>query len=390
MMNESDAETLYLDINDKLKAYLIDEFKYFDAEAFNSSDFYRHLTNPVSSHFNRVTTNELRKFYLSLSGDDFYNVINFNYTNTIEKLAAFQGKRLPIGIDFSGRQAYLDSVHHIHQTLQDDEILVGVNDVSQIVNKKFHNNRLLCNMYVKPNTNALLGSGVNNDCEAIISSTDLFIIFGTSAGITDQRWWNLVCRKLMNSNVRLIYFVYRTEKRPHQNLYIDEMRREEISKLFEHAGMDASSVLDDSILNKCYVSFSDTMFKMPVTYNGRIKQEITYKIGNAEATLKILDMGMKHIALTVETTSEEAGVPAERMWIKEFFHDYSHNSQFLRTSMVDDKEVPFDLIPLYGNHSRKDIYFEISSFLGKSNSRFMLKSVKSELKYKAFKELIKK
>ena len=387
MMTEKEGDILYLDINDRLKEYLKNEFKYFDADAFNQNDFYIQLTNPVTSHFNRVTANEIRNFYLNHSGDENYNIINFNYTTTIEQLSGFNGKRLPIGLSFSGRQAYLDSLLHIHQTLQDDEILIGVNDESQIANKKFHNNRLLSGMYVKPNTNELLGSGIANDCETIISNTHLFVIYGTSAGITDQKWWKLVCERLISSNARLIYFVHQTKKRRHQNLYIEDMKREELRKLFEHAGLEFSLVLD-VVINKCYVSFSDMMFKMSVTYNGRIKQERTYKIGNVDATLKIMNLGMKHIALTVETTSEEAGVPAEGMWIKEFFPNYSHNSQFLHTPVVDDKQVPFDLIPIHNDENRKNIYFEISSYWGKGDNKFLFKSAKSDLKQKALRKLL--
>ena len=243
-------------------------------------------------------------------------------------------------------------------------------------------------MYIKPNTNAILGSGINRDCETIISNTDLFVVFGTSAGITDQCWWSLVCERIISSNARLIYFVHQTKKKPHQNLYIEEMKREEISKLFEHAGKDISAVLN-SVIDKCYVSFSETMFKMPVTYNGRIKHEVTYKIGNSEATLKILRMGMKHIAVSIETTEEESGVPSEGRWIKEFFPGYKYNSQNLITHKIDDNEVPFDLIPIYNDDTKKDIYFEISSFLGKSKNSFPKKSLKSDLKLKALKEIIK-
>lgn len=388
-MEEHEAEVLYLDVNDRLKEYLIEEFKYFDAKAFSSNSFYSQFTNPVTLHFNRMTANRIKNFCLSHSGDDIYNVINFNYTRTIEKLSGFHGKRLPIGRSFTGRQAYLDSVYHIHQTLENDEILVGVNDVTQIANKKFHENRLLSNMYIKPNTNRLLGSGINADCETIIANANLFIIYGTSAGITDQNWWRLVCERIINSNARLIYFVHQTEKRPHQNLYFEEMKREEVSKLFEHAGLDVKQVLD-TIIDKCFVSFSDKMFKMPVTYNDRIKQMVTYKIGSSDVTMKVLEMGMKHIAVSVETTAEEAGVPSERMWLKEFFPNYTYNSQHLLIPKIDDKEVPFDFIPIYNDENRKDIYFEISSFLGKNNNRFLLKSAKSDLKQKALREVMRR
>lgn len=388
-MEEKEAEILYLDVNDRLKEYLIDEFRNFDAEAFSSNLFYSQLTNPVTRHFDRVIANEIKSFCSGSIGNDVYNIINFNYTRTIEKLSGFQGKLLPIGQSFTGRQAYLQAVCHIHQTLDDDEILVGVNDVTQIANEKFRENRLLSNMYIKPNTNRLLGSGVNMDCKSIIANTELFVIYGASVGITDQVWWRLVCERVINSNARLIYFVHKAQKRKHQNLYKDEMKREELSKLLENAGLDTKQVLD-SIIEKCYVSFSDEMFKMPVTYNDRIKQMVTYKIGTSDVTMKVIDMGMKHIAVSVETTAEEAGVPSEKIWLKEFFPNYTFNSQQFLTQKIENIEVPFDFIPIHNGEKRKNIYFEISSFFGKPYNRLPQQHIKNDLKQKALSEVLRK
>ena len=107
---------------------------------------------------------------LESQGFSFFTAVKIS-TTTIEDLAGFEGKSLPIGLSFSGRQANLTNVYHIHQTLEDDEILVGCNDVSQIANKSFHDNRFLCNLFLKPRTNSLLGTGVNQDCENVILNT---------------------------------------------------------------------------------------------------------------------------------------------------------------------------------------------------------------------------
>lgn len=167
------------------------------------------------------------------------------------------------------------------------------------------------------------------------------------------------------------------------------MKQEEVSKLLEHAGLDAKQVLD-SIIDKCYVSFSDKMFNMPITYNNRIKQEKTYKIGTSEVSMKVLDMGMRYIAVSVDTTAEDAGVPSEGMWLKEFFPNYTHNSQHLLTPKIGDKEIPFDFIPIHNDENKKDIYFEISSFLGKNKNSSLLKPVKSDIKQKALREVMRK
>lgn len=70
-MEENEAEVLYLDVNDRLKEYLIDEFKYFDAGAFSNNSFYSQLSNPVVPHFNRMTANGIKNFCLNHSGDDY-------------------------------------------------------------------------------------------------------------------------------------------------------------------------------------------------------------------------------------------------------------------------------------------------------------------------------
>lgn len=386
-MTEEEGEPLYLDINDSLKHYLNEEYKSFDAEAFKKEDFLKHLNNPISSHFNRVTINIIRNYLGGFSGSDNINIINFNYTTTIEELSGFKGKPLSIGNFISGRQAYLNGVYHIHQTLDDDEILVGLNDVSQIANKQFHENRFLCNLFIKPLTNSLLGTGVDQDCEQLITNTDLFILFGTSVSRTDQKWWKAVCERLVNSNARLIYFVHSTQKRPHQNLYIEEMRNDAIKKLFANAGKEVD-VLFDKVIPRCIVSFSDTMFRMPVNYGDRIKDEKTYKIGDAEVIMRMLDMSMRHVAVSVDAPNEESGVAAETMWIKDFFPGFTHNSHSLLIPSVDGNEVPYDYIPIHNKDRRKDIYFEISSFLGKRRN-IQLKSMTSDKKIEALKSIIK-
>lgn len=167
------------------------------------------------------------------------------------------------------------------------------------------------------------------------------------------------------------------------------MKREELSKLLENAGLDTKQVLD-SIIEKCYVSFSDEMFKMPVTYNDRIKQMVTYKIGTSDVTMKVIDMGMKHIAVSVETTAEEAGVPSEKIWLKEFFPNYTFNSQQFLTQKIENIEVPFDFIPIHNGEKRKNIYFEISSFFGKPYNRLPQQHIKNDLKQKALSEVLRK
>ena len=150
------------------------------------------------------------QYVRSFSNEDVINIINFNYTPTLEHLTGFEGKELSIGKSVSGRAAKLHSIRHIHQTLFDEDILVGVNDKSQIENPEYTKNIDVCELLIKPNTNKVLGSGVDSEYESTINDTNLSVLFGTSAGITDSKWWRLICNRMMGataSHARLLYYI---------------------------------------------------------------------------------------------------------------------------------------------------------------------------------------
>lgn len=379
-MKEEDVESLYLNLNDNLKAYLIDEFKTFDPKAFDAQKFIHCLLDPVTGNFNRDRTNDLKAYWSGFPGPDYLNIINFNYTHTIERLSGFKGGPMELGANFGRHATVLSNIYHIHQTLDDEEILVGLNDVSQIANKDFHNNRHICNLLVKPMTNALLGSGVNQDCEEIIASTNLFVIFGSSTGITDKKWWKAVFDRIQTANARLLLFVF-GQKRPHMNLALDDMSEVAIRSFLASAGIKDEAVLS-SVLSNSYVFFKGGMFNLPVTYNNLIADTQTYKIAKSEATIKVLDRGMKYLTLSVDAPNEETGVAAEHMWIKEFFPKHKQVLQSINAHKVGDVELPFDRIIIASEDNIKDLFFEISSYFG--NSGIMMNNVPPEQRAVSF------
>lgn len=382
-LSNEDAETIYINLIDSLKDYLLGEYRKFDADAFDKNAFYKYLLDPVTGHFNRVKSQELKRYWGDKPSPDFINVINFNYTSTIEDLTGFNGKDISLGDSLPGHKTNLHSIHHIHQSLNDDEILVGVNDVSQIANEDMRLDSYVCDLLVKPNTNALLGTGVNNDCEAIIASSQLLVLFGSSAGVTDKKWWKAVIKRLADSDARLIYFVHLNEKPEHWRLKQNLLSEEEIRKLIVNAGLEEDKYFEN-IFSRCYVSFTDNMFKLPVTYGNRLPLEKSYQIGKSEVNLKLMDINMKDITLTVDAPDEKSGVAAEREWIKEFFPDFTFSSQSLFELEVDGKKVPFDELRINKKRIRKSIYFDISSFFGKGDN-FNLMGISADHKLSALK-----
>lgn len=363
-LEPSDVEPLYLSIIDSLRDYLINEFRFFDALAFSSDDFKHYLVNPVSDFFPRERANDILKYWRNHSGPDELYIINFNYTHTIEQLLEVGRRGISLGVDCAGHSMTLRHIYHVHQSLGDEEIIVGVNDVSQISNKEFHQDRNVCNLLIKQSTNTLLGNGLNQDCEQLINNTDLFVIFGSSIGITDKKWWRLICERIYNGGARLLLFVHLSQAITHMGLMYEKMKAVVVRDFLDSAGCKEEIPLD-RILPKIYVCFRSGLFHLTPDYNDRIPDSQKYAIGSSAVEIKVVRKAMNYIAVSVEAPDEASGIQAEKQWIKEFFPYLSEVSQRIDYYEVDGRKLPFDTILLESRDLRKSIFFEISSFFGK-------------------------
>lgn len=263
-----DFETLYFDIIEHLKSYLTEEYEHFDTRYFQQEDFLKNLADPITGFFNNDQQRALYQYVRSFSNEDVIDIINFNYTPTLEHLSGFEGKELPIGKFVSGRTAKLHSILHIHQTLSAEDILVGVDNKTQIENPEYTKNVDVCELLIKPSTNNVLGSGVDSECESIINNTNLFVLFGTSAGITDSKWWWLICNRMLSatsSHARMLYFVYHPETVSHQRVRYGQFSRGDIRRFVQSAGLDEN--VYNAILPNSYVSYTPDMFKLTILPN---------------------------------------------------------------------------------------------------------------------------
>ena len=365
-LKEEEVEPFYLDLIDSLRNYLVGEFLYFDSEAVEAQKFISYLKNPIEGFFNRDASIELKQYWNNFNGPDQVHIINFNYTPTIERLVKFVREPLGMGVNYGGHASYLYSIQHIHQTLDDEEILVGVNDITQLSNTDFHNNRHICNLLVKPKTNALLGMGTDRDCENLIASTNLFVVYGTSAGITDRKWWKSICNRIKVGGAKLLYFVYGQQGR-HMRLRHDVMSEKAIKEFLESAGIKEDEATFASIYSNSYVCFKSGMFALPATYSF-IPDTMTYKVGKIDVDIKVLDRSMRFLTLSVDAANEESGVSAIHQWIGEFFPKHTISMQDKQSYIENDVEILIDRIHITSPDCVKDIYFEISSFYGKSNA----------------------
>lgn len=132
--------------------------------------------------------------------------IVFNYTEVFDEIFNFwknnikQTKIIPT------------APLHIHGYCQ-EEVLLGVNDVSQI-HSDFCENEIVKTMMVKTYANKFSSSRRFEEAEEIIKDTNLFVIFGMSLGDSDKIWWEKIISNLeLNKGNKVLIYAYENKSK---------------------------------------------------------------------------------------------------------------------------------------------------------------------------------
>lgn len=139
-----------------------------------------------------------------------YEFVSFNYTNVLDRILSIcQTKGSIISshkYNASMMNHSIGSVKHIHGTTE-EEMILGVNDPSQIHNEDLKKNSLFLNTFLKPMMNLMIGQRKEDAVNKLIEGSHIICIFGMSLGNTDKLWWNKIMNWLSkNDNNRLIVF----------------------------------------------------------------------------------------------------------------------------------------------------------------------------------------
>lgn len=191
------------DIKSSLKAYLDKESE--KIEDFTTSSFID-FANPG----NFLEPEPQIRFFSYLRGrrPSFdIDVITLNYTNTLESLLGYRGIESPIPSFPSFR-----SINHLHGTL-DNMMVMGVNDASQIDNPDIQSDEDVLEEFIKPEYNDACLNNKNSICEELINKADIIVLYGTSLGKSDDKWWKLIGKRMETDQYPLlIYLAYDPEK----------------------------------------------------------------------------------------------------------------------------------------------------------------------------------
>lgn len=192
------------DIGEKLAEYLKKEEDNFKPSKVNQENFFRDLVKPeeyLLTADKNIINDYKSKFYNSHWDIDIFS---FNYTKTIEKITDNKNN---IKLNYHPHPSFhaiLREIDHIHGYV-DNRMVLGVNDVSQLKNKNFHNNVDVLEAIIKEKCNKAYRHTIDNKFETKIKQANIIYIFGSSLGDTDNMWWEIIGNKLIN-DIPIIIF----------------------------------------------------------------------------------------------------------------------------------------------------------------------------------------
>ncbi len=182
------------------------------------------------------------------------DIINFNYTTTLEKIYGWSGKSRSLGKGDIGQEYVLNSITHIHGTTEHN-LIFGVDNKQQIKNPTLRDNTEVHDWLIKTISNSHINLNVNK-CASLITNADLICVFGMSYGKTDMMWWKKIVSHLRAADSRLIMFARGDAVDPVQGFLIGKQIRKKQEQF-----LDAAECKErEQVRNKIIVGFNTGIF----------------------------------------------------------------------------------------------------------------------------------
>nr|WP_262896218.1 bacteriophage abortive infection AbiH family protein [Sphingobacterium faecale] len=203
--NTDDFDEAFEDIGEQLAEYLKNEENNFDFSRANKEKLFEDLVKAevflTPAESKKIADYKLRYVHHSWAVD----IVTFNYTRIIEGIIGGTTVTKIGNHIASNVHVELRGIDHIHGYV-DDRMVLGVNDVSQLKNQKFHQNVDILEAIVKQRCNSGQGHTIDDQVVAKIKEANMIIIFGSSLGDTDNMWWELIGEKLKREPIPVIIF----------------------------------------------------------------------------------------------------------------------------------------------------------------------------------------
>lgn len=215
------------------------------------------MENAIKSYINIRTAdkNAILRFYNKFSGEKVYNFVSFNYTKVSDKCVEILKERLKT---VNGRR--VDNILHIHGYIEENMIM-GVNDLSQITNPDFANDPEIIAEIVKPQQNIDARTAYDDAVTTVINNSHIICIYGMSIGDTDKKWWEIISGWLEKSENHILVILshkdnYNKKFIHNQNKHVNEIRH----TFLKHSSQ--SEDIKQRISKRIYIGINNDVFEV--------------------------------------------------------------------------------------------------------------------------------
>lgn len=202
---------------------------------------------------------------LYTGNDRVYNFISFNYTKSIDVCTDIL-KSILLEEKKSRR---VGRVVHLHGYIEKNMIL-GVNDSTQILNENFSKDDKIVKLLVKPKQNALLKTTYDSQARTVIDQSNIICVYGMSIGETDKDWWDYISNWLSRNTSRALVILKHDDEYDERFTFVQQEMMDEVLETFL-----SYSTLDDTVKEKItdriYIDFNHDIFQMGLCKNQNIE-----------------------------------------------------------------------------------------------------------------------
>ena len=250
---ESDEEyaEAYLDVYTHLMDYLSGACENSELVKFENPE--KTLYYDLALPWKHLVPRDQNTIEQHLPSEDIHvNIINFNYTDTLDRISELPcnvGKRLGL---YGNRNMVYDGCQHVHHRLKNRDVILGVDNLSQIANEKFRNDERIQSYMIKPQTNTAMGNLEDRRCRERIQSAYMISIYGMSIGETDTTWWKEIGKRFKaEKGVRILYFPYVKDIASVLPIDLNLRRVQAIRDLCSKVGVTYEEAKDRVFVNFC-------------------------------------------------------------------------------------------------------------------------------------------
>ena len=175
-----ELKTVYLDINKELMEYLRRQERQF----IRDEKICGKLRVDFSQPERYLSINEKRRYLELIDSETGLFILSLNYTKCCETIYEKNGPTA----NASGRSTKWGEITHIHGDLAMQNVLMGVNDTSQIANEDIREDVRVKRMLVKPSTNDMLDNQRKTHLMSLLTNARVIVLYGASLGDSDLMW----------------------------------------------------------------------------------------------------------------------------------------------------------------------------------------------------------